>query len=133
MACLLIDFENEGGKALDGISFLGFSEEDEIVLFYSRHADKMTVEVHKELEALSAKKTYIKVETAFANSLDFQLSTYLGARIEKNPYGKYYIVSKDGGYESVCIFWRGRSVFVKRIDRISHYTFASALAGRIGI
>ncbi len=33
MACFLIDFENESGRVLEGISLLNLSKNDEIIFF----------------------------------------------------------------------------------------------------
>ncbi len=121
MDCILIDLENEKGKMLEGISLLNLSKKDEIVVFYSKSAPYITMELHKEFESIKAKKVYIKVETNKANALDFQLSTYLGACIQKNPKCNYYIVSNDCDYDCVCRFWQNRNIAVKRIERFSYY------------
>ena len=121
MACFLIDFENECGNLLNGISHLNFSRNDEIIIFYSKNASHLTMELHKELEMTKAKKVYLKVETGSKNALDFQLSSYLGACIQKNPKKKYYILSKDNGYDCVCRFWRDNNIFVKRIEQFCNY------------
>ncbi len=115
MACLLIDYENECGRLLEGISLIGLTRKDKIILFYSKNASRITMEFHRELEKVKSKKHYEMVETGGQNALDFQLSSYLGLCIHENPNEKYYIVSKDKGYESVCHFWRSRNIFVKRI------------------
>ena len=120
MACLLIDYENEGSR-IEGLSFLNFTERDEIVVFYTRHADHFSINLHRELETMSAKKRYIEAETGKANALDFQLVSYLGFRINQNPFDNYFIVSKDTGFEPVCAFWRKQKVAVRRIEKISHY------------
>ncbi|MDE5605600.1 MAG: hypothetical protein K2I73_08465 [Eubacterium sp.] len=121
MACILIDLENEKGKMLEGISLLNLSKNDEIIIFYSRLAPYITMELHKEFEIIKAKKDYIKVESVNKNSLDFQLSTYLGFLIQKNSKNNYYIVSKDQDYDCVCHFWQNRNVNVKRIEQFSYY------------
>lgn len=121
MACFFIDYENESGRMLEGISLLRLTEYDEVVIFYSKKAARITIELHKELERIPAKKLYIKTETGTPNSLDFQLSSYLGACIQKNPKKEYYIVSKDCGYDCVCRFWSGKNVYIKRIERLSYY------------
>ncbi|MDE6723147.1 MAG: hypothetical protein K2J55_03010 [Eubacterium sp.] len=121
MACFLIDYENESGGMLDGISLLGLKRNDEIILFYSENASHLTMNLHKELESVQAKKMYIKAEAGKKNALDFQLVSYLGARIKENPKRKYYIVSKDGGFDCVCKFWAKRRVDVKRIDKLCYY------------
>lgn len=121
MACLLIDYENESGRMLEGISFLELREDDEIIFFYSLNASRITMELHRELEKIKAKKIYIKTETGTPNSLDFQLSSYLGACIQKYPQKKYYIVSEDHGYDCVCHFWKNKNICITRIDRLCYY------------
>ncbi|MDE6506362.1 MAG: hypothetical protein K2K71_03800 [Eubacterium sp.] len=121
MACFLIDYENESGRLLEGISLLGLNKNDEIIFFYSKNASHITMELHKELERIKVKKLYIKTEPGTQNSLDFKLSSYLGACIQKNPKKKYYIVSKDCGYDCVCRFWNNKNVYVKRIEKFCYY------------
>ena len=121
MACFLIDYENESGGMLDGISLLGLKRNDEIVFFYSENASHLTMDLHKELESIQAKKLYIEAESGKKNALDFQLVSYLGSCIKEFPKKKYYIVSKDGGFNCVCKFWTKRKVDVKRIDKLCYY------------
>ncbi|MCM1114578.1 MAG: PIN domain-containing protein [Clostridium sp.] len=115
MACFLIDFENESGKLLDGISCLNLTEKDELVIFYSKNVSHVHMELHKELEKVRAKKLYIKTEVGTPHALDFQLSSYLGACIQKHPEKEYFIVSKDKGFDCVCRFWNSKNIFVERI------------------
>lgn len=121
MACFLIDYENENGRLLEGISLLKLTEKDEIIIFYSKNASRISMELHKELENIQSKKLYIKIQTGTPNALDFQLSSYLGACIQKSPEKEYYIVSNDGGFDCVCHFWENKNISVKRIDRFCYY------------
>ena len=121
MACLLIDYENESGKVLEGISLIGLTRKDKIIIFYSQKAAKITMEFHKELEKINAKKEYEIVETDCLNALDFQLSSYLGLCIHENPNEDFYIISKDKGFECVCRFWRNKGIMVKRINNPANY------------
>lgn len=121
MACFLIDYENDDGDMLNGISLLGLKRNDEIILFYSENTSRLTMNLHTELESCKAKKLYIEVEPGKKNALDFQLVSYLGACIQEYPNKKYYIVSKDGGFNCVCKFWAKRKVDVKRIDKLCYY------------
>lgn len=119
MACFFIDYEN--GCAFEDVTLLNLSKKDELVFFYSENASHLTMKLHKELENLCVKKVYIEVESGKKNALDFQLVSYLGACIQKYPKKKYYIVSKDGGFNCVCNFWTKRKVDVKRIDGFCYY------------
>ena len=121
MACFLIDYENNDANMLEGFSLLGLKRNDEIVLFYSENASHLTMNLHTELESCQAKKLYIETEAGKKNALDFQLVSYLGACIKENPKRKYYIVSKDGGFDCVCKFWAKRKVDVHRIDKLCYY------------
>ena len=121
MACFLIDYENNDANMLEGVSLLGLKRNDEIILFYSESASHLTMNLHTELERCQAKKLYIEVEAGKKNALDFQLVSYLGSCIKEFPKKKYYIVSKDGGFNCVCKFWAKRKVDVKRIDKLCYY------------
>ncbi len=121
MAVFLIDYENESGSVLEGISLLGLKRNDEIIFFYSKNAAHLTMDLHKELESMQVKKLYVEVEVGRKNALDFQLVSYLGACIKEYPGKKYYIVSKDGGFNCVCRFWAKRKIDVKRIDSLCYY------------
>ncbi len=124
MACFLIDYENESGRMLEGISLIRLTKNDELIFFYSTHSAHISMKLHRELEKIKSKKLYIKIESGGKNSLDFQLSSYLGARIEKYPEEEYYIISRDCGYDCVCRFWQNKNVFVKRIERFCYYADA---------
>ena len=121
MACFLIDYENKAGKALENISLLNLTEEDEIIFFHSKNTTKITLELHLELEKTPAKKVYISADTGIPNALDFQLSSYLGACIQENPGREYCIVSKDTDYDCVCSFWQKQDFSVRRLGEIYEY------------
>ena len=119
MSMYFVDFENVNSNGLIGISKENFNESDKIVIFYSENAKSMTIDLHREFEKTRATKEYIKVKVGSSNALDFQLSSYLGSCIEKDRSKRFYIISKDLGFDSVCDFWKSRNVIIKRIDSIS--------------
>lgn len=121
MAVFLVDYENECDRLLDGIPYAKLSMDDEIIFFYSKRVCRVSMEMHEKLEQIPAKKSYIKVDAETPNALDFQLVSYLGARIHNKPLEKYYILSKDKGYDCVCDFWLYNDVTVKRIEQMSRY------------
>lgn len=119
MAEYFVDFENVGSAGISGLSKLNLNETDVFYVFYSENAKNMTVDLHVELTKVKAKVNFIKVKVGTANALDFQLSTYLGYLIKENHEKKFFIISKDKGYDSVCDFWKGRQTVIKRIDSIN--------------
>lgn len=104
MSFYLVDYEN--AKNLSGISNL--SPDDHVIIFYSKNADSLPIDIHKEILSAQAKIEFKHVEVGKNNALDFQLDSYLGYVICQNESSdcKYYIVAKDGGYSCVAAFWK---------------------------
>lgn len=116
MAIYLVDFENIGYNGLKGIEKL--PEGDQVHLFYSSNADKLTFDIHLCINASKARVFYYKVETGAKNALDFQLATYLGSLTAANPDENYFIVSNDDGFHYIIQFWKQRSVDIQQISNL---------------
>ena len=116
MAIYLVDFENTGYNGLKGIERL--TEEDQVHLFYSSNADKLTFDIHLSIMASKAKIFYYKVEIGAKNALDFQLATYLGALTVSNPEESFYIVSNDDGFHYIVQFWKQRQINIQQISNL---------------
>lgn len=54
--------------------------------------------------------------------MDFQLSSYLGFQIANHAEEKYYIVSKDKGYEILTQFWAKYKSINAQITLVSDLT-----------
>jgi len=123
MSVFLIDYENVSTSGLDGLHTRTTS--DQIFIFYTENADRLTFDIHQKLIACQAVIQYIKVEAGSKNALDFQLATYLGYLIAGNTSRSYYIVSKDNGFDSVQNFWKKNHVSVLRIPNLDVETSRS--------
>jgi len=119
MKTFFVDFENVKSAGLEGISKCDLKESDSIIIFYSKNANSITIDLLRELEKTKAKKEYIKVKVGAKNALDFQLATYLGSYIEKDDGKRIFIISGDLGFDAICDFWKSRNVIIRRIDSIS--------------
>lgn len=104
MSIFLIDYENVNVDGFNGLS--NCTENDQIKVFYTKGAETLTFGLHRRLSESKSKIDYFKVENGSKNALDFQLSSYLGYLIANNLNEKYYIVSKDKGYEILTSFWQ---------------------------
>ncbi|GHV47983.1 hypothetical protein FACS189499_06490 [Clostridia bacterium] len=100
----MVDFENVHSEGISGIDKLG--AEDEVVIFYSANADSISFELLHKLMFCESKLSYYKVKCGGKNALDFQLCTYLGYIVSRNPGAETYIISKDNGFDFVIDFWR---------------------------
>lgn len=105
-----VDFENVQSSGLEGIDNL--TEEDEVFIFYSENANRITFELHQSLMRTPAGIYYIPVVVGVKNALDFQLSSYLGYIIYQNLYTRasYYIVTKDTAFSCLVSFWKAQGV-----------------------
>ena len=81
MTSYLIDYENTGENGLNGLSELG--NNDQVVIFYSDNADKMSFDLHQRLQECQAAVEFRKITTGKKNALDFQLAAYLGYLMAK--------------------------------------------------
>ena len=118
MTYYLIDYENTGEYGLNGLSEL--DSKDQVVIFYSENADKMSFDLHRKLQECHAVVEFRKITTGKKNALDFQLAAYLGYLMAKEENGRFCIVSKDLGYEVLLEFWKDKNI--KLIDTISTET-----------
>ena len=117
MAFYLIDYENVNTDGLQGVELL--HSNDEVIIFYSDYADRLTFDLHQRINASPAKVQYIRVDACCKkNGLDFQLVTYLGYLIAQHPDGQFYIVSRDNGFCNVVKFWAERQINVTQLDMI---------------
>ncbi len=113
----LVDFENVSNDGLKGLDDL--QEQDGLIIFYSDKTSKLTFGMHKKLEKLKARKEYISIDGGSKNSLDFQLSTYLGYLVSADADAEFAIISKDTGYDAVVKFWKKRNVAIVRANDIA--------------
>lgn len=104
MSIYLIDYENT--KNLTGIDTL--SSDDQVIIFYSKNANTITIDTHRSILESKAKIEYKLVEVGKQNALDLQLSAYMGYLIKlyENTDCKFYIVAKDKVYPFVATFWK---------------------------
>ena len=112
----LIDFENVNEQGLIGIENL--DKADKLLLFYSKNANRISIDNHLKLEEKVSLIEYIEVNPNGNNALDFQLVTYLGFLVAKNPKNSYTIISKDKGYNSVINFWKNKGITINLQSKI---------------
>ena len=105
MRNFFIDLENVRSYGLEGILLL--KPEDKVYVFYSDNANTLTIPTIESLNESSATVKYIKTNYTGANAMDFQIVTLLGASIEKEREGRFYIISHDNGFKSAVKFCEG--------------------------
>ena len=111
MAIYLIDYENVNMDGLNGIQDL--SETDQVYIFYSDNANKLTFGIHQQIVESPAWIRYVNAETGAKNALDFQLATYLGYLVSQSSAERFCLVSKDSGFQAVVKFWQKKKVDIQ--------------------
>ena len=104
MRLFLIDYENVNSAGLHGI---GLAEPgDRVILFHSHAANTISFELFDELKSAAVVPERVCISRTGKNALDFQLVTFLGYLIAKEPSREFYIISRDSGFESTVTFCR---------------------------
>ena len=105
MRHFFIDLENVRSYGLEGVLLL--KPEDMVYVFYSDNANTLTIPTIESLNESPATVKYIKTNYTGANAMDFQIVTLLGATIERDKTGSFYIISHDNGFKSAVRFCEG--------------------------
>ena len=110
-----IDYENVHADGFTGAENLG--EMDVICVMYTEQSKAFSLELVEKIARQHAKLESYKAGTGAKNSLDFQLASYLGYMIAKSEGAddRFYIVSRDTGFNHLVDFWAERNVTVRRI------------------
>lgn len=95
---------------------------DKILLFYTDKSPNIHMDMMDFLQECRADVQYIhcyRVGSNCDNALDFQLVSMLGYLIHENMTRGiaecYFLVSRDGGFDSVIDFWRRKNIFIQRL------------------
>lgn len=119
MGFYFIDYENVHTDGFIGVEEL--DENDSIILMYTEQCKGCSWDLLEKITKNKIGLEILKVDTGSKNALDFQLSSYLGYILAQNSDKncKYYIVSKDSGYDRIVEFWNNRGNKITRVPNLS--------------
>lgn len=123
MTYYFVDYENVHSDGI--VDCTELERGDVVCVIYTEQAKNITLDIIEKLSRAGITLELDKAGTGAKNSLDFQLSSYLGyviARHEKED-AAYVIVSKDTGFDRLVDFWGERGIRISR---------AAALSGESG-
>ena len=78
--------------------------------------------------ARAAAVELIRLEEPGRNAVDFALAYYLGRKVVTDPTARFYLISKDTGYDPLIAHLRGRNVIVRRIEDFDSLTGTRTVA-----
>ncbi len=114
--CYYVDSENIGDE---WINLLENSDENSrFLIFYTEKSPRMCYANAIRLLKAKQKPEFILCSEGH-NALDFQLVTYLGFHLSREPETEIIIVSKDTGFDAVVHFWTERNMSVSRLTKTS--------------
>jgi hypothetical protein len=121
---ILIDFENVKPPAADLKLIRG--SEYRVRLFHGAHQNKFDAEIVKALQPLGTQVEFVQCERAGKNALDFHIAFYLGRTLQESegtaaPPGKgarFFVVSKDGGFDVLLGHMRGLGYDAARVTNV---------------
>lgn len=113
----LIDYENVHQAGLNGIEKL--TGNDKLIIFYTANAETLTFSLYEKMVQCKAEIQLYKVQCGGKNALDFQLASYAGYIIGKNPSAEYHIISNDKGYKYIVNFWKEKDIQVNMSSDIA--------------
>jgi hypothetical protein len=104
---ILIDFENVQPTAADMKLIRG--ADYRVRLFHGSHQNKFDAEMVKALQPLGVNLEYFQCERSGKNALDFHIAFCLGRLVQEceaaatqaTTREKFFIVSKDGGFDTL--------------------------------
>lgn len=115
----LIDFENVKTEGIKELSSL--KEGDSLIIFYSEQCKNISLDIINDISKLNIKYSSFKAKVGTKNALDFQLASHLGYLVGNNndSNSKYFIVSKDKGFDCLCDYWKELGTNVERIPSLA--------------
>jgi len=92
---VLIDYENVKATMIERLA----DERFRVTVFLGPHDTKLPVELVLPMQRLGDRGSYVVLEAAGHNALDFHIAYYLGTLATKDPEGFFHIVSRDTGFD----------------------------------
>lgn len=107
---VLIDFENVQVKSLALLKGDAYS----VKVFLGPKNSKLPVELVLAMHELGKRADYILLGVSGANALDFHITYYLGKLAAENPEGRFHIISKDTGFDSLVKHVQSKGIHCQR-------------------
>jgi hypothetical protein len=107
---VLIDYENVQPKDLDLLKEGSFG----VKIFLGRNQSKIPVDLATALQPLGNNVEYVRLEANGSNALDFHIAYYVGKLSCGHPATRFYIISKDQGFDPLIEHLKERHVHVQR-------------------
>lgn len=107
---LYVDYENVQDLKVDEIN-----KATKIMIVVGENQSKMPIDLIQKTQPLGNAVEWIQVNGKGRNALDFFIAFYLGKDVAINKGKKFFIYSKDTGYDPLIDYLKKSGIKVKRI------------------
>jgi len=108
---VLIDFENVQPRNLELLTKHPF----QVYVFVGASQTKVSFDLADSMQLLGNNAKYIKISGNGQNALDFHIAYYVGELAAKDPDARFYIVSKDKGFDTLIDHLTKREIRIQRV------------------
>ena len=112
---VLVDFENVQPKNLELLGEHPFT----VLVFIGVNQAKLPRHFAIALQKLGEAAEYVEIEGSGPNALDFHIAYYIGELVGDNPKAKFYVVSKDKGFDPLIRHLKRKKIVVARVSDIA--------------
>lgn len=81
--------------------------------------ENIEAEIVVEVQRLGPKAEYVKIAGNGSNFLDFRIAFYIGQIPALNPSTRFYIVSKDTGFDPLITHLKSKKISVSRVKTVT--------------
>lgn len=112
---VLIDYENKQPKDLSELN----TEYYRVMVFIGATQKTIPVELSMALQPMGTRAEYLIISGDGKNALDFHIAFYIGRIATQHPTARFYIISKDKGYDPLIKHLKEKEISVTRLHEIS--------------
>lgn len=112
---VLVDFENVQPKNLELLGKHPFT----VLVFIGANQSKLPRHFVIAMQALGKAARYVEIEGSGPNALDFHIAYYIGELVGENPKARFYIVSKDRGFDPLMRHLKSKRITVARVSDVA--------------
>ena len=120
---VLIDFENVQPKTLEPLRATNHL----IKVFLGNHQSKLATAFVELLLPFGERVELIRIEGSGRNALDFHIAYCLGRLSREAPGARFYVVSKDTGFEPLIRYLGKQGIRCERIPNVTDMTQPTAV------
>ncbi len=114
---VLVDSENTPLQHAD----FARDESIELLIFIGKTQTKLPSDLVFAVQDMSPRARFIRMSGSGKNALDFHLAFYLGRLSTQDPSARFFIVSKDTGFDPLVDHLAARGTSVRRVPDASAF------------